>query len=194
MTRKTFFLIVLTFFNFSYIDSILIIGCHTKTKEELPVLSEECILCKNNPTQIQSAQLWLDFFFIPVFPINTKTFYISCPRCRNIYLPIQKGIIKELLGQNRIGLKNKSKIIALAKTIIGFFLAAGSVVGGGVLSCQVMYVAIMKEDLTKKLHKYLFLGVIPPAIILIAASSFYIGYKLNKSGRDNLDDIALETQ
>jgi hypothetical protein len=62
----------------------IISGSRGRTKKE-SMISKDCLLCPNKELQIISIRSWFTFFFIPIFPISSKTYYMECASCENCY-------------------------------------------------------------------------------------------------------------
>ena len=78
---------------------LIIWGSRNRIHEEGTV-NFECIICKESTTNICSYRSWFTFFFVPIFPTESKKYFISCTICENSY-KIKDGIdIKELLKEN----------------------------------------------------------------------------------------------
>lgn len=62
----------------------IIWGSTGRTKKER-MINKDCLLCPNKDLQIISIRSWFTFFFIPLFPISSKTYYMECASCESCY-------------------------------------------------------------------------------------------------------------
>jgi len=62
----------------------------------------ECIICQEKNLSSYFMRNWFTFFFIPIFPISGKKFYLECPNCDNCYTLKKEINIEEFLNQHEI--------------------------------------------------------------------------------------------
>ena len=71
------------------------------SKKEEARSQNECRVCKEVNMKIYSMRQWFTLFFIPIFPLSNKKFYIQCLSCKNSFA-FKKTINEELGLKQRI--------------------------------------------------------------------------------------------
>lgn len=64
---------------------LIIWGSRSRQKQELSGLSLACLLCQEPGMSLVSSRTWFTFFFIPLFPISSKKYYVTCASCENCF-------------------------------------------------------------------------------------------------------------
>jgi len=77
----------------------IIWGTRARSSKE-GTLEHSCLICPNSSLQVYSWRKWFTFFFIPVFPISSRSYYVECRDCENSYT--FKGIQEVMQHSNFI--------------------------------------------------------------------------------------------
>lgn len=75
---------------------IIIWGSRNKIHDEA-IINYECVICKYSQLKVCSYRSWFTFFFIPVFPTESKKYFLSCAHCENSYTITDGVNIEELI-------------------------------------------------------------------------------------------------
>ena len=62
----------------------------------------KCIICQNDNVNVYSMRRYFTLFFIPVFSMGDKKFYLECVECENSYTLKKEIDIEELLSQAKL--------------------------------------------------------------------------------------------
>jgi hypothetical protein len=64
---------------------IIIWGSRSIQKNEAWVENYACPLCRSQRLLLVSVRSWFTFFFIPIFPMSSKKYYLECTLCENCF-------------------------------------------------------------------------------------------------------------
>lgn len=79
---------------------LIIWGSRNRVHEE-GIINYECIICKEPQIKICSYRRWFTFFFVPIFPTDSKKYFLSCTHCENSY-KIKDGVnVAELINESK---------------------------------------------------------------------------------------------
>ncbi len=75
---------------------IIIWGSRALKRRE-GTLRYNCMICPSSSLTVHSYRKWFTLFFIPIFPIGSREYYVKCRECRNSY---KMPYIEELMQQH----------------------------------------------------------------------------------------------
>jgi len=78
---------------------IIIWGSRNKIHEE-GIINYVCLVCTEPQVTVCSYRSWFTLFFIPVFPTESKKYFLSCANCENSYKIKDDVNIEELLNES----------------------------------------------------------------------------------------------
>lgn len=85
---------------------LIIWGSRNKISHE-GIINYECIICKEAQINVCSYRSWFTFFFLPIFPTESKKYFLSCNSCENSYKIKHDLDIKELLKESQLLKQNQ---------------------------------------------------------------------------------------